>query len=116
MLGEGVERVCQPTGRVPARRPSVSTVRAMAVRSVASSMCACFSQRQPWQAISWPRFTASSISQGDSSAASPQVLTVVGTPRRSSVSAIRHHAALVPYSKCDSMQRSGTPVTSSVTS
>ena len=28
----------------------------------------------------------------------------------------RHQAALVPYSKCDSMQRSGTPKTSSVTS
>jgi hypothetical protein len=31
---------------------------------------------------------------------------VAGTPSRSSVSAMRHHAALVPYSKCDSMQRS----------
>ena len=43
-------------------------------------------------------------------------LTVVATPSRSSVSAIRHQAALVPYSKWDSMQRSGTPTTSSVTS
>ena len=46
----------------------------------------------------------------------PQVLTVAGTPSRSSVSAMRHQATLVPYSKCDSMQRSGTPKTSSVTS
>ena len=79
-------------------------------------MWACFSQRQPWQEISWPRFTASWISQGESSAALPQLLTVAGTPSRSSASAIRHHAALVPYSKCDSMQRSGTPVDPSVTS
>ena len=56
------------------------------------------------------------MSQGESSAAWPQLLTVAGTPSRSSVSAIRHQAALVPYSKCDSMQRSGTPTTSSVTS
>jgi hypothetical protein len=56
------------------------------------------------------------MSQGESSAAWPQVLTVVATPSRSSVSAIRHQAALVPYSKWDSMQRSGTPTTSSVTS
>jgi len=79
-------------------------------------MWACFSQRQPWQEISWPRATASWISQGESSAARPQVLTVAGTPSRSSESAIRHQAALVPYSKCDSMHRSGTPTTSSVTS
>ena len=87
-------RVCQPTGRVPAISVSTFTVRAIAWRSAASSMWACFSQRQPWQEISWPRFTASSISQGESSAALPQALTVAGTPSRSSVSAIRHHAGL----------------------
>ena len=89
MLGEGVERVCQPTGRVPAISVSALTVRAMISRSLASSIWACFSQRQPWQEISWPRATASWISQGESSAASPQVLTVAGTPSRSSDSAMR---------------------------
>jgi hypothetical protein len=81
---------------VPAILVSTRTVLAIASRSSVSVMWACFSQRQPWQAISCPRLTASSISQGESSAARPQVLTVAGTPSCSSLSAMRHHAALVP--------------------
>ena len=57
MLGEGVERVCQPTGR---RAGDLGQHLAPCGRSPGARRpppCArAFSQRQPWQEISWPRF------------------------------------------------------------
>jgi len=74
VLADGAERVCQPTGAIPAAFRIAAAARAMLARSVASSMPEWRSQRQPWHDTSWPRATASLAIQGERSIARPHEL------------------------------------------
>ena len=62
---------------------------AMMLRSSSADIPACVSQRQPWQETSWPRATASLISQGVACAARPHVEKVAKASCNASASTIR---------------------------
>ena len=89
MLTEADDLVCQPVGARPVSRSTVAAQRRIVSRSSSSGMCACVSQRQPWQQTSKPRSAASRATQGVASSARPQALSVSGMPASTNRSVMR---------------------------